>query len=142
MFFWRNPSPASGHDGDDLSVGRTKEEMSRCNRCDEFVMLPIEIVANIVECLTHMEIHHLEAAHPRFRMQVEGYNCWKQDVVRRIVLDKTQWFRTASATMTHFSNNHRAMSVWKRLGCLAHLAGSSKYGQDTLIADVLSTYSA
>ncbi|RHY62170.1 hypothetical protein DYB30_001534 [Aphanomyces astaci] len=115
--------------------------MSRCNRCDEFVMLPIEIVANIVECLTHMEIHHLEAAHPRFRMQVEGYNCWKQDVVWRIVLDKTQWFRTASATMTHFSNNHRAMSVWKRLGCLAHLAGSSKYGQDTLIADELSSFS-
>ncbi|RHY08275.1 hypothetical protein DYB36_001548 [Aphanomyces astaci] len=115
--------------------------MSRCNRCDEFVMLPIEIVANIVECLTHMEIHHLEAAHPRFRMQVEGYNCWKQDVVRRIVLDKTQWFRTASATMTHFSNNHRAMSVWKRLGCLAHLAGSSKYGQDNLIDDELSSFS-
>ncbi|RHY31314.1 hypothetical protein DYB32_003600 [Aphanomyces invadans] len=108
-------------------------------RCDDLVMLPIEIVAKIVDCLNHMDIHHLEAAHPRFRIQMEGYNCWKQDVVRSIVLDKTQWFRSVSATMKNFSNHRQAMSVWKRLACLTNLANSSKYCQENLIADVLST---
>ncbi|ETW08548.1 hypothetical protein H310_01107 [Aphanomyces invadans] len=139
MFFWCNP--AHSPEAEEM-VCVTAKHGSVSFRCDDLVMLPIEIVAKIVDCLNHMDIHHLEAAHPRFRIQMEGYNCWKQDVVRSIVLDKTQWFRSVSATMKNFSNHRQAMSVWKRLACLTNLANSSKYCQENLIADVLKFSSA
>ncbi|KAF0738758.1 hypothetical protein Ae201684_005374 [Aphanomyces euteiches] len=124
---------------DALSWLPVKLENARSN--DALVSLPTEIIARIVKFLHHLEIHQVESTHSRFRLYLEGYNCWKQEAMRRIVFDKAQWFVMAK-TCGNSANYEIPQQIWKRLSCLADLAGSRAYGNEELIDSVLKYSSA
>ncbi|KAF0719153.1 Aste57867_1243 [Aphanomyces stellatus] len=145
MFFWRAATATASTQTDAVVVMSKPRPSSSCHTMDEtLVSLPPEVLARVIECLSHVDVHRLEAVNSRFRVQMQGYNCWKYEVMRRVVLDKTQWVRVASDPATSYLGSHQEPShcVWKRLACLADLSGSSKYGYQDLIQDVLKFSSA
>ncbi|OQR97114.1 F-box protein [Thraustotheca clavata] len=110
--------------------------------------LPVELLAKIIHFLQHNEAHRLEIVHSKFRVQIEGFNCWKQAVHEHVLFDMSKWFQYTSelhqnlrydSNKTYLTHMHYA---WKQLACLTSLAQTNTFGQTDLIHDVIKFSSA